>query len=75
MKKVSKKKEAVQLDLQAPVDVAPESAMQVKEPFITPEMEVVYETAPKPDPEFLPMAEPLTLFECYKRRMEREASK
>lgn len=32
MKKVSKKKEDVQpLDLQAPVDVAPESAMQVKE--------------------------------------------
>jgi hypothetical protein len=31
MKKVSKKKEDVQpLDLQAPVDVAPESAMQVK---------------------------------------------
>ena len=41
-------------DLQAPIDVAPESAMQVKEPFITPEMEEVYETAPKPDPNFIP---------------------
>lgn len=37
MKKVSKKKEDVQqLDLQAPVDVAPESAMQVKETTVEP---------------------------------------
>lgn len=36
MKKVSKKKEAVQLDLQAPVDVAPESAMQVKDTTVEP---------------------------------------
>ena len=54
MKKVTKKKETVQLDLQeldlqAPVDVAPESAMQVKEP--------------------------LTLFEYYQHRMERDATK
>lgn len=42
------------LDLQAPIDVAPESAMQVKEPLITQDIEVVQETAPKPDPNFIP---------------------
>lgn len=41
-------------DLQAPIDVAPESAMQVKEPFITQDIEIVQETAPKPDPNFIP---------------------
>lgn len=42
------------LDMQAPICVSPESAMQVKEPFITEEMERVYVTAPKPDPTFDP---------------------
>lgn len=42
------------LDLQAPIDVAPESAMQEKEPLITQDIEVVQETAPKPDPNFIP---------------------
>ena len=42
------------LDLQAPIDVAPELAMQVKEPFITQDIEIVQETAPKPDPDFIP---------------------
>lgn len=41
-------------DLQAPIDVAPESAMQEKEPLITQDIEVVRETAPKPDPNFIP---------------------
>ena len=46
-----------ELDLQTPpeqIDKAPESAMQEKPPFITEEMEVVCETAPKPDPTFEP---------------------
>lgn len=43
-----------ELDLQAPIDVAPQTAMQVKEPFITQDIEVVQETAPKPDPNFIP---------------------
>ena len=43
-----------ELDLQAPIDVAPETAMQVKEPFITQDIEIVQETAPKPDPNFIP---------------------
>lgn len=43
-----------ELDLQAPIDVAPESAMQEKEPIITQDIEVVRETAPKPDPDFIP---------------------
>ena len=42
------------LDLQAPIDVAPETAMQVKEPYITQDIEIVQETAPKPDPDFIP---------------------
>ena len=42
------------LDLQAPIDVAPDTAMQVKEPFITQDIEIVQETAPKPDPNFIP---------------------
>ena len=42
------------LDLQAPIDVAPDTAMQVKEPFITQDIEIVQETAPKPDPDFIP---------------------
>ena len=71
----AKAKELEKLDMQAPIDPAPESAMQVKEPFITPEMEEVYTTAPKPDPEFQPRAEPLTVFEVLQRRMEREAAK
>lgn len=41
-------------DLQAPIEPSPESAMQVKEPFITQDIEVVQETAPKPDPNFIP---------------------
>ena len=41
-------------DLQAPIDVAPDTAMQVKEPFITQDIEIVQETAPKPDPDFIP---------------------
>ena len=47
-------KKADPSDLQAPIDVAPESAMQVKEPFITQDIEMVQETAPKPDPNFIP---------------------
>lgn len=46
-----------ELDLQTPpdqIDKAPESAMQVKEPFITQDIEIVQETAPKPDPDFIP---------------------
>ena len=77
-RKKKAKQEAVKtspLDLQAPIDPAPESAMQVKEPFITQEMEVVYETAPKPDPEFQPRVEPLTVFDVLQRRMEREAKR
>lgn len=42
------------LDLQAPIDVAPDTAMQVKEPFITQDIEIVQETAPKPDHDFIP---------------------
>ena len=42
------------LDLQAPIDVAPQTAMQEKEPLITQDIEVVRETAPKPDPNFIP---------------------
>lgn len=45
------------LDLQTPpeqIEKAPESAMQEKEPFITQDIEVVRETAPKPDPNFIP---------------------
>jgi hypothetical protein len=47
-------KKADTSDLQAPIDVAPESAMQEKPPFITQDIEVVRETAPKPDPDFIP---------------------
>ena len=46
-----------ELDLQTPpdqIEKAPESAMQVKEPFITQDIEIVQETAPKPDPDFIP---------------------
>lgn len=46
-----------ELDLQTPpeqIEKAPESAMQEKEPFITQDIEVVLETAPKPDPNFIP---------------------
>lgn len=46
-----------ELDMQTPpeqIDKAPELAMQETPPFITEEMEVVYETAPKPDPTFDP---------------------
>lgn len=46
-----------ELDLQTPpeqIEKAPESAMQEKEPFITQDIEVVRETAPKPDPNFIP---------------------
>lgn len=46
-----------ELDLQTPpeqINKAPESAMQEKEPFITQDIEVVQETAPKPDPNFIP---------------------
>lgn len=45
------------LDMQTPpdqIEKAPESAMQVKEPFITQDIEIVRETAPKPDPDFIP---------------------
>ena len=42
------------LDLQAPIEPSPETAMQVKEPFITQDIEIVQETAPKPDPNFIP---------------------
>lgn len=45
------------LDLQTPpeqIDKAPQTAMQEKPPFITQEIEVVQETAPKPDPDFIP---------------------
>lgn len=45
------------LDLQTPpdqIEKAPESAMQEKPPFITQDIEVVQETAPKPDPDFIP---------------------
>lgn len=47
-------KKADTLDLQAPIDVAPESAMQEKAPLITQDIEVVRETAQKPDPDFIP---------------------
>ena len=46
-----------ELDLQTPpdqIEKAPESAMQEKPPFITQDIEVVQETAPKPDPNFIP---------------------
>lgn len=46
-----------ELDLQTPpdqIEKAPESAMQEKPPFITQDIEVVRETAPKPDPNFIP---------------------
>ena len=45
------------LDLQTPpdqIEKAPESAMQVKTPFITQDIEIVQETAQKPDPNFIP---------------------
>lgn len=40
--------------LQEPIPQFVETALQVKPPFITEEMEVVCETAPKPDPTFDP---------------------
>lgn len=46
-----------ELDLQTPpdqIEKAPDTAMQVKEPFITQDIEIVQETAPKPDPDFIP---------------------
>lgn len=43
-----------ELDLQAPIEPSPQTAMQVKEPFITQDIEIVQETAPKPDPNFIP---------------------
>lgn len=54
MSKKKPVKKADSLDLQAPIDVAPESAMQEKEPLITQDIEVVRETAPKSDPDFIP---------------------
>ena len=47
-------KKADPSDLQAPIDVAPQTAMQAKEPLITQDIEIVQETAPKPDPNFIP---------------------
>ena len=41
-------------DLQAPIPQFVETALQEKPPFITQEIEVVQETAPKPDPTFDP---------------------
>lgn len=46
-----------ELDLQTPpeqIEKAPESAMQEKPPLITQDIEVVRETSPKPDPNFIP---------------------
>lgn len=54
MSKKKSVKKTDSLDLQAPIDVAPETAMQVKPPFITQDIEIVQETAPKPDPDFIP---------------------
>lgn len=64
-----KEKEAAKtspLGLQAPVDPAPESAMQVPEP----ELVERYRKELQPEPV---LDEPLTVFDVLQRRMEREA--
>lgn len=48
--KKSKKTTTSPLDLQAPIDPAPESAMQTKEPVVTVGTVTVEETENKPDP-------------------------
>lgn len=54
---------AAELDLQAPVDPAPESAMQAPEP----ELLERYRKELQPEPV---LEEPLTYFDVYKRRHE-----
>lgn len=51
--KKSKKTTTSPLDLQAPIEPTPESAMQVKEPFVTADMVAVEATANRPDPTFI----------------------
>ena len=71
MKKVSKKKENVQqLDLQSPVDVAPESAMQVKE-TVDKAPETALQAPIDPAPA---TATQLSVFDVLQRRMEREST-
>jgi hypothetical protein len=54
---------AAEVDLQAPVDPAPESAMQTPEP----ELLERYRKELQPEPV---LEEPLTYFDVYKRRHE-----
>lgn len=54
---------AAELDLQAPIDPAPESAMQAPEP----ELLERYRKELQPEPV---LEEPLTYFDVYKRRHE-----
>lgn len=59
-------KEAAKLDMQAPIDPAPESAFQVSE-----EQMEKYRQELQPQPVL--SEEPLTTFEVLRRRMKREA--
>lgn len=70
-RKKKAKQEAVKtspLDLQAPIDPAPESAMQAPEP----ELMERYRKELQPEPV---LDEPLTVFDVLQRRMEREAKR
>lgn len=57
-------------DLQAPIPQFVETALQAKPPFITEEMEVVYETAPKPDPTFDPPRVDLSKFPRFQNEIQ-----
>jgi hypothetical protein len=62
---------ALCIECEADAIFGAESAMQEKPPFITEEMEVVYETAPKPDPTFDPPKVDLEKFPRFHNEVQK----